>query len=163
MPDNPARMAGPYLPKQRLLRDYVAMHWIDSLLSWARENESIVWWALASCAALFITAPIVVAGVLVGLPSDYFSTQRRPLESLSHKPVLRIALLIVKNLLGTILLIAGVAMLMLPGQGLLTIIVGVALLDFPGKFQLQRWLITRPKMKRTINWLRRRAGRAALT
>ena len=71
-------------------------------------------------------------------------------------------LLITKNLLGIVLLIAGLAMLLVPGQGLLTIVVGMLLIDFPGKFRVERWLVTRRQVWRSINWLRKRAGRPVL-
>jgi hypothetical protein len=53
-------------------------------------------------------------------------------------------------------------MLIVPGQGLLTVAVGLTLVDFPGKFHLERWLATRGPVWRSINWLRKRAGREAL-
>ena len=56
----------------------------------------------------------------------------------------------------------GIAMLVLPGQGLLTIVVGIVLLNFPGKYRLERWLATRSPVWRSLNWLRRRAGRPEL-
>jgi len=67
-----------------------------------------------------------------------------------------------KNLLGVLLVIAGLAMLVMPGQGLLTIVAGVLLIDFPGKYCLERWLVTRKTVWRSINWLRKRAGRKPL-
>jgi hypothetical protein len=77
-------------------------------------------------------------------------------------PVLRPIYLIAKNLLGLVLIIAGIAMLVLPGQGLLTIVVGVVLMNFPGKYRLERWLATRRPVWRSLNWLRRRASRPEL-
>jgi hypothetical protein len=61
-----------------------------------------------------------------------------------------------------VLLVGGLLMLLMPGQGLLTIAVAVMLLDFPGKFRLQRWLVKRESVWRTINWLRNRAKRQPL-
>jgi len=69
-------------------------------------------------------------------------------------------LLIGKNLLGCVIIVAGIVMLVLPGQGILTILAGIMLLDFPGKYRLLRWIVARPQVLRTLNWLRRRAGRA---
>jgi len=71
-------------------------------------------------------------------------------------------LLIGKNALGYILVVAGIIMLVLPGQGIFTILIGIMLLNFPGKYQLERWLATRGPVLRSINWLRQRAGRAPL-
>jgi hypothetical protein len=36
------------------------------------------------------------------------------------------------------------------------------LLNFPGKYRLERWIAARRPVLRSINWLRRRAGRAPL-
>ena len=76
--------------------------------------------------------------------------------------MLRIVLLLGKNILGCILIVMGLAMLVLPGQGLLTILIGTLLLDFPGKFKFERWLISRKPILRTSNWLRKKAHKAPL-
>ncbi len=49
-------------------------------------------------------------------------------------------------------------MLVTPGQGLLTLLIGLLLLNFPGKYRLERWLVRRPGVLRTLNWVRRRRG-----
>jgi hypothetical protein len=84
------------------------------------------------------------------------------MESWAKRPALRLALLAGKNVLGGVLIVAGLLMLLVPGQGLLTIAVGLVLTDFPGKFRLERWLMRRRSVWRSINWLRRRAGREPL-
>ena len=71
--------------------------------------------------------------------------------------------MVAKNLLGVVLIVSGIFMLVLPGQGLLTIFVGTVLLNYPGKFKLERWIVTRPRIKRLINRLRRYAGHPPLT
>jgi hypothetical protein len=70
--------------------------------------------------------------------------------------------LTVKNTLGGCLLVAGIFMLVLPGQGILTILAALALLDFPGKRKLEMSILHRPAVLKSINWLRRRAGREPL-
>jgi hypothetical protein len=69
---------------------------------------------------------------------------------------------VAKNLLGYILIVAGILMLVLPGQGTWTIVVGIMLLNFPGKYKLERWIVSRGPVLRSINWVRRRAGRDPL-
>ncbi len=81
----------------------------------------------------------------------------------NRHPALRWFGLAVKNVLGLVLLLAGIAMLVRPGQGVLTILMGIALLDFPGKRQLERRLIALPTVLRTINKLREKFGRPPLT
>ena len=71
-------------------------------------------------------------------------------------------LVIGKNVLGAIFVVAGIIMLVLPGQGIFTILIGIMLLDFPGKYQFERWIVARRPVFQSINWLRQRAGRAAL-
>jgi hypothetical protein len=63
---------------------------------------------------------------------------------------------------GVIFILGGLAMLVLPGQGLLTIVIGVSLLDFPGKRVLERRLLSRPMVLQAINRLRQRFGRPPL-
>ena len=139
------------------------MQWIESAWAWIESKEVLLWWLFAGSLALLILSPIVVAVVVLRLPKDYFAPDDRghSMRWIKH-PLVRPVVLVVKNVLGTILLVAGVVMLFAPGQGLLTIAVGVMLVDFPGKRSLQRWLITRRSIWRAINWLRRRAGHEPL-
>jgi hypothetical protein len=64
---------------------------------------------------------------------------------------------VLKNALGVVLLLGGIVMLFLPGQGLLTMFLGIVLMDFPGKFRLERYLISRGPVLKSINWIRRKA------
>ena len=50
-------------------------------------------------------------------------------------------------------------MLILPGQGILTILIGLFLMNFPGKFKLERKLIAMPKVLKSLNWIRTKAGK----
>lgn len=59
-----------------------------------------------------------------------------------------------RNLLGLPVVIAGIAMLVLPGQGILTIMVGLGIMNFPGKFEIEKWVITRRGVLKALNWIR---------
>jgi len=74
----------------------------------------------------------------------------------------RVTLIAAKNLLGAVLIAAGVAMIFLPGQGLATILIGVMLMDFPGKRRLEVWLISRRPVHKATTWIRARRGRPPL-
>lgn len=63
--------------------------------------------------------------------------------------------LIARNVLGLFLLAAGITMLFLPGQGLLTILLGILLLSLPGKYRLVSRLIRSPGVRNSLDWLRR--------
>ena len=67
-----------------------------------------------------------------------------------------------KNLFGVILLLGGMAMLVLPGQGILTILIGLSLLDFPGKRALERRIVGRPLVLQAINRIRRKFNKSPL-
>jgi hypothetical protein len=67
-----------------------------------------------------------------------------------------------KNVLGVVFVLAGIAMLILPGQGVLTILAGIMLLDFPGKRTLECRVVSQPAVLKSINWMRQRAGHAPL-
>lgn len=127
---------------------------------WIALHETELWWALAGSTATLLVTIIGVPLLLISLPADYFvpGKRRRVLLADWH-PLVRIVMLVVKNLLGGVFLLAGAAMLVLPGQGLLTIAAGVLLVDFPGKFRMERKIISYRPVLRSVNWLRRRADR----
>lgn len=122
----------------------------------------VVWLALLLGLPFFGTL-LIVPWLVVRMPADYFHADYRPvlLWSALH-PVLRLLVVVGKNLLGVLLFLMGVAMLVLPGQGLLTMLIGLLLTDFPGKYRFERWLVQRAPVLRAVNWLRQRAGRPAL-
>jgi hypothetical protein len=133
------------------------------MFQWLQGNEAALWWiGLASGATLLVTL-IAVPWFLVRIPSDYFVRDNRRGElRFDAGHALRSLWLLGRNVFGLLLVIAGVLMLVLPGQGLVVILIGIMLMSFPGKQKLERWIVTRPSVLRSINWLRRRMGRAPL-
>ncbi len=122
----------------------------------------IGWFAVVSLATFVISA-VALPWLLTRLPEDYFDET----VPTAHPPwprhrVLNWVWRLLKNLLGVVLLLAGLVMLVTPGQGILTIMAGLWLLDLPGKRRWERYLIGRPQVLTSINWIRRRAGRPPL-
>lgn len=111
---------------------------------------------------LLVSLTAVVA-ILLRLPSAYF-TQPRGTFLAGFNPALRVALIVLKNLVGVAVLAVGVIMSIpgVPGQGFLTIFIGLMLMDFPGKYRLERAIIRRPAVHGLVNGLRRRYGRPPL-
>lgn len=133
------------------------------MFDWFYNNETLIWWLLLASFASFLATLIAVPVILARLPEDYFSLpDRSRIPWANHHPVLRIPLLLVKNLLGIMFVFAGILMLALPGQGILTIIIGLALMDFPGKYRAERWVVSRHSVLRGINWIRGKAGKPEL-
>lgn len=132
------------------------------MIAWAQEHlgaEVMTAIAIVSVVA-FLLGVIVTPLVLVRLPVDYFVRR----ES-SPPPVLtvgRVLVLVARNALGGVLILLGLLLLVLPGQGLITLLVGLLVLDFRGKRAWERRLVARPRVLRVINGLRTRAGRAPL-
>lgn len=130
---------------------------------WIVGNGVVLAW-LGGVSLLMFVGSLLALPVLVSrIPRDYFVDERRHLSK-THRfhPVVYALLIALKNLLGVALIIAGIAMLVLPGQGLLTILIGISLMDFPGKYALERWLVACPGVFKAINWLRVRWGEEPL-
>ncbi len=137
------------------------------MLEWIKEHQAIVWTTLGiASVVMLVGTALIVPAIIARIPPDYFAQKRRPRSrEIDHHlstPMVRLLLRVGKNLLGIVLLIAGIAMLALPGQGLLTILLGIFLIDFPGKYRFEKWLVSRKHVLRGLNWLRKRAGRAPL-
>jgi hypothetical protein len=124
------------------------------------------WPEVAICLGIFaVTAVLSVAAtawVIVRLPANYFVGDRAPAFWDERRPFLRSFGHLAKNAVGVIVLIAGMAMLFTPGQGVLTILIGLMLIDFPGKRNLEKRIVRQPKVLAAINAIRRRYGRAEL-
>jgi len=130
---------------------------------WIHSHQTTIWWIASASIVTFIATLIIVPLLVVRIPSDYFAHRRcHSKQWAGRHSALRWVLLIGKNLFGYILIVAGIIMLVLPGQGMLTILIGIMLLNFPGKYRLERWFISRRPILRSINWLRRRAGQTPL-
>ena len=111
----------------------------------------------------FLASIVLVPWIIVQIPSDYFTHPKRQKYFWSDQlPIVRVLFLFLKNALGIVLLIAGIIMLVLPGQGILTIIAGVFFMDFPGKYKVEKRIIKHPVILRSINWLRKKAKRSPL-
>ena len=128
---------------------------------WSRYEREIFLIGVASAGMLLISA-LLIPVLIARMPADFYSENNHRRRLFESRPMVRIAFLAVKNVLGGILLVAGIAMLVLPGQGILTILAALALLDFPGKRALELRIIRRPSVLKSINWLRHRAGREPL-
>ena len=72
--------------------------------------------------------------------------------------MLRLALRVLRNVLGVVFVLMGVVMLFTPGQGILSVLVGLGLLEFPGKRRVELAIARRSPVRRSIEWIRDRAG-----
>jgi hypothetical protein len=132
------------------------------LSSLAAAQADLLWGALIALLSFFVSIALVVL-VITRLPDDYFLPGKpasRGNDSRWTRPVLAV----VRNLTGVILIAAGIVMSIpgVPGQGILTILIGVMLMDFPGKRSLERKMVRRRSVLRSLNRIRSRFGKPAL-
>jgi hypothetical protein len=128
------------------------------LLEWLRMHEITLWWMGAVSMLTFVGTLIAIPLLVVRIPTDYFIRDRRHQFSMRDQlSIPRLLGLVLKNISGLIFILAGIAMLVLPGQGVLTILLGIMLMNFPGKFALERYIVQQPTVLRAINWMRQQA------
>lgn len=125
--------------------------------------ETLLASAVVASLATLAAAAALLPRVVVRISEDHFvrSRQERRAARRERAPR-RLAAVVARNVVGGLLLVAGIAMLFVPGQGLLTILVALLIMDYPGKFALERALVRRAPVLRILNRLRRRAGRPPL-
>lgn len=136
---------------------------VDALLQFLQERSSVLALVAAFSLVSFVGTLLVVPVLLARMRADYFVGEEPPPGRFAGRhPLIGGSVRVVKNVLGALLLAVGLAMLVLPGQGILTILIGVALVDFPRKRKLERWLVCQKGVRRTIDWIRRRSKKPPL-
>jgi hypothetical protein len=133
------------------------------LQDWISSHEALVWWTGSLSMGLFIASVILLPILLVRLPGDYLSKDRSGgnpghLKRTPRGLLYRIA----RNLLGGLFVLAGIVMLVIPGQGVICIVIGLVLMDFPQKQAFLRRVVARKHVLRTINRMRSRFSRPPL-
>ena len=124
---------------------------MTSMLRVLEDNSAVSIGLTVFSIACFVGSLIALPVIVARAPTDYFIREQDPKGSILAK--------ILRNVAGVFLLIAGVLMLLLPGQGLLAILLALTLLDFPGKQALLKRMVSRQKVAKALQWLRRRADK----
>ena len=132
---------------------------IQAFFDFAAQHAA--WFVVGSVLSVIVSL-VLTPLLIVKLPTDYFAHEHRHVLEAAQHPLLRLALIGLKNIVGWILILAGLALFVLPGQGTITLIAGLLITNYPGKFAFERWLVRRPHVLPAMNWLRRRAGREPL-
>ena len=136
------------------------MSFLSSVFDWSKAHDQIFGWLIAASILMLVISVGAVGWVILRVPADYFARENPDEGQWAHRhPLVRMALVAGKNLLGLLLVAAGLLMLVLPGQGILTIVAGLLLLDIPGRHKLVMWFVRRPAVLHSLNWIREKAGR----
>ena len=128
--------------------------------SWIGMNEEVVAIVTAASIGMLVLASVSLPIGIARLPEDWFldeSVRREP-----EHPVLRFVVRVLRNVVGWVFIVTGIAMLILPGQGLLTIFIGLLLADIPGKRKVALKIVRRPAIGRSVAWIREKAGQPPL-
>ena len=111
----------------------------------------------------FFVTLAIIPWLVVKLPHDYFAGRKRHAPVSAKLPFgILIVVLVLKNCLGLVIIALRIVMLIIPGQGVLTMVIGLILIDFPGKYHLERSLMHRKHVLKTVNWLRAREQKPPL-
>jgi archaellum biogenesis protein FlaJ (TadC family) len=132
-------------------------------IQWFSDHPEILMGLGISSIFIFLLSILGISWFVAQIPEDYFlSSKRKPSKWQEQKPILRLAVLFGKNIIGVSLIIGGLLMLVLPGQGLLTIVTGLLLINYPGKYKLEQKLVAIPSVFRALNWIRVKANKPPL-
>ena len=129
------------------------------MIEFLNQNlNSILSWLAISSLFIFFFSIFIINFVIKIIPVDYFDSSKRELSPFkTSNPIIWLILFITKNVMGYLLIIGGILMLVLPGQGLLTILLGLIFSDYPGKYKLEKKLINIKPIYRYINWVRKKS------
>ena len=131
----------------------------ETLLAWGRTHQGLVFALRIGSVVLFAGTLVAIPVVICRLPRDVYT---RPRARRVFPAGVGLAVALVRNLAGLAIVAAGILMLVLPGQGILSIAIGLALVDFPGKGRLERRLLGDRRVFGAMNAIRRRFGRPPL-
>ena len=139
------------------------MNLVNSFIEWFANHPEVLIGMGISSIFIFLISILGISWFIAQIPEDYFlRSKRQPSKWREQKPVLRFVVMFGKNLIGLSLIIGGLLMLVLPGQGLLTIVTGLLLVNYPGKYKLEQKLSSMPSIFRALNWIRLKANKPPL-
>ena len=128
------------------------MNFINSFIQWFSDHPEILVGLGISSIFIFLLSILGISWFVANMPEDYFlESKRKKTKWRDQKPLLGLAVIFVKNIIGILLIVGGLLMLVLPGQGLLTIVTGLLLINYPGKYRLEQKLVSKPSIFRTLN------------
>ncbi len=130
---------------------------IESIHRLWEEHADLVGWFSILSLLMVVGSVLLVPWLVLRAPHDVFV--REALID-SERSVSSFLVWLLRNTLGVVLLFAGILMLVLPGQGLLTMVAALCLLDVPRKRQLLRSIGARPPVWKALGWMRSRAGKS---
>ncbi len=137
------------------------INFIDIANEFVTKYKTYIVWLVAISFVIFLFSLITIKWLVALIPTDYF-IEKNDSKFRLKRPTLWLISTIIKNLIGYTLILGGIIMLFVPGQGLFTIFIGLILSNYPGKYYVERRIIAMPKILKTINWLRKKGDKPPL-
>tara|TARA_Y100001935_G_scaffold24464_1_gene17880 strand:- start:2379 stop:2804 length:426 start_codon:yes stop_codon:yes gene_type:complete len=131
--------------------------YLDTLYQFITNYKKFIFWLGSISAVIFVFSLLSIKWLVALIPSDYF-IKKEDSKFKKKYPFLWFLSLIIKNIFGYSLIIGGIFMLILPGQGVFTIIIGLMLSNYPGKYAIEKKFIAIPSVLKGINWLRKKSN-----
>ena len=139
------------------------MDYLNVITKWLASYSSILIGIGSLSLLIFIFSIIGLGWFISQIPEDYFIHEKRQADNWDkYSSEIRVVIIIAKNVIGIVMLISGLLLLILPGQGILTMIIGILLIDYPGKFKLEQKIISIPSIFRGLNWFRAKSKKSYL-
>ena len=136
-------------------------NFIESITEFVSSYKAYILWLATISLFVFIFSLISIKWLVALIPTNYFIKKNMVKSKKSYSFIWLISI-IVKNLIGYTLILGGLLMLVLPGQGLFTILMGLVLSNYPGKYNIERRFISIPSILKTVNWLRKKSNKPPL-
>ena len=130
----------------------------NSLIEIFNVYKNLILWFGSISLFVFLFSLLSIKWLVSLIPEDYFINKKDSKIKTSNIFIWYIVL-IFKNLIGYSLILGGIMMLVLPGQGLFTIIIGLMMSNYPGKYSIENKFIAIPTILKSINWLRRKSNK----
>ena len=131
---------------------------LNTIIIFFESYKVLILWLSSISLFIFLFSLISMRWLAGLIPSDYF-IRKDVSRFKTNNPFLWYLVLLIKNILGYSLIIGGIMMLVLPGQGLFTIIIGLMLSNYPGKYYIEKRFIEIPAVFKSINWLRAKSNK----
>ena len=130
--------------------------------SYFLQNNQIFLYISGLSTIFFLLSLMGLSWLISIIPHNYFVDKKRVSLIKVKNPLMWLPIIIIKNSIGLVLILFGILMLILPGQGVLTIITGLIFLDYPGKFRFERSLVRNKLILNSMNWIRRKLNKPDL-
>ena len=130
----------------------------NSLIEIFNVYKNLILWFGSISLFVFLFSLLSIKSLVSLIPEDYF-INKKDSKIKTNNIFIWYIVLIFKNLIGYSLILGGIMMLVLPGQGLFTIIIGLMMSNYPGKYSIEKKFIAIPTILKSINWLRRKSNK----